>query len=202
MRRRIHTEKTMSFERMTNIVAPAVAGLAKIDHYTPSRFEVMMAGIRGQAASEETVVRLFVDGGLMMSDGADEKRSNAGVVYAANGDVMIAGLGIGLILVPILKKPTVKSVTVIEKYQDVIDLVAPSFPYRILTVICADINDWKPDKGTKYDTIYFDIWPDVCTDNLEEINTLHRRFKNYKRAGGWMNSWQRERLVYLKRRGQ
>ena len=77
----------------------------------------------------------------------------------------------------------------VEKYQDVIALVAPHHEHAKLTCICADIFNWKPPKNTKYDTIYFDIWNNVCTDNLPEIATLHQRFKYYKAKNGWMGSW-------------
>ena len=97
-----------------------------------------------------------------------------------------------MILTEILEKKEVESVTVIEKYNDVISLVAPSFNSPKLKIINADIMNWKPEKGEVYDTIYFDIWPDICVDNLEEIKTLHLRgryWKNKNNPHVWMGSW-------------
>jgi spermidine synthase len=138
----------------------------------------------------------------MMSDTDMEHRTNWTACNKARGKVMIAGLGLGMILTAILKKPEVESVLVVEKYQDVIDLVSPHFNSPKLSIICADILDWKPAKGMKFDAIYFDVWPDICTDNLKQINLLHHRFKyflNRENPSCWMGSWCQELLRAKKR---
>lgn len=182
------------FPQMAKILKPKRKGVAEIDHYTPDAFEIARNLFRGQRCSKIKVARLLVDGQLMMSDGDDEKRTNVEFVINAKGHVLVAGLGIGMVLKPVLANPLVKSVTVVELHQDVIDLVAPTFKHRKLSVFQADIFNWKPGKGTKYDCIYFDIWPAITTDNLPEMAKLHQRFKAYKAPGGWMNSWMRDYL--------
>lgn len=146
-------------------------------------------------------VRLHVDGVLMMSDTDMEKRSNREFVQKANGKVLIAGLGIGLILPPILEKENVSSVIVIEKYADVITLVGDKFKNKKLSIINADIFEYKPEE--KFDTIYFDIWSNICEDNLQEIRLLHNRFKNKLNRSNpdcWMNSWMKEFLQRQKKK--
>lgn len=145
-------------------------------------------------------VKLHVAGTLMMSDTGMERLSNKEFISKAKGRVLVAGLGIGLVIHNIIKKEAVTEITVIEKYQDVIDLVGPKFKSPKLEVIHADIFQWKPEKGQKFDTIYFDIWPEVCSDNLAEIRLLHNRFKGFKAPGAWMNSWMKEYLQREKRR--
>lgn len=196
------------FEEMHNIIKEGKQGVAEIVHYEISKEESQMSWIRAMMRRDEPVkegkyVKLKINGSLYMSDTQMEKRSNRGFVANANGNVLIAGLGIGLIIAPLLKRENVTKITVIEKYQDVIDLVAPNFKSEKLEIICADILEWKPEKGIKYDTIYFDIWQDICADNLEEINKLHRRFKSYlnrENPVSFMDSWKVEELRYLKRR--
>ena len=148
-------------------------------------------------------VKLYVNGTLMMSDTPMEKRTNTDFIDNAHGDVMIAGLGIGLILHNLeekVKTGEVTSITVYEKYQDVIDLVSPYYKHLPLTVKCADILEYIPPKGETYDTIYFDIWPTITTDNLKEIKLLHNRWKFRKRKGGWMDSWVKKFLQNEKRK--
>lgn len=145
-------------------------------------------------------VQLSVMGQLMMSDTGMERISNKAFIKNATGDVLIAGLGIGMIIYNIIDNPKITSITVIEKYQDVISLVSPKFTDPRIKYICADIFDWKPEKGHKYDTIYFDIWPEICIDNLKQIKLLHNRFKSFKQKNGWMNSWMKEYLQKQKRR--
>ena len=124
---------------------------------------------------------LLLDGDVMMSDTENERLTNRQAVIGAHGDVLIAGLGIGMILIPMLQRPEVRSVTVLEKSADVIALVEPAIrEYTIyaskLAVIEADCFAWVMPKGLKWDWIYFDIWPDICTDNLPEIAQLKRKY--------------------------
>lgn len=146
---------------------------------------------------EGTFVRLSVNGQLMMSDTAMERYSNREFIESANGKVLVAGLGVGMILANILDKEEVTEVIVIEKYQDVIDLVSDKFTHPKLKIICTDVFDYVPEKDEKFDTIYFDIWADISTDNLKEIKLLHNRFKNKLNRQNekcWMNSWMKEYL--------
>lgn len=161
--------------------------------------------------------RLLVHGMTMMSDTRDEQISNYGVVRRATGDVLIAGLGMGMILIPILNKPEVRTVTVVEKHADVIALVKPQIeahkPFSIpakgkrgrdhfaaLRVVHADIHDFA-ERGP-WDAIYFDIWPDKSVDNLREIAKLKRRFaRRLVRPNGWMAAWAEKELRAARRRG-
>jgi hypothetical protein len=125
-----------------------------------------------------------------------ERSSNREFVRNANGKVLIAGLGIGLIIHNILEKENVSHITVIEKHKDVIDLVSPYFKSKKITFICADILEWLPPVGEKFDIIYFDIWPTICGDNMKEISMLHNRFKNKLNRSNpdcWMDSWMKKR---------
>ncbi len=182
-------------------------GIARISAFeikvADNPIAAMRARMDGVGYYDGKYIRLSVDKVLMMSDTDMEKDSNRDFCNAANGDVLIAGLGIGLIVYNILSKPEVTHITIIEKYQDVIDLIAPYFKNTRVTFICADIMEWRPEKGKKYDTIYFDIWPTICTDNLDQIKFLHNAFKGkLNRANGdcWMNSWMKERLQSIKRK--
>lgn len=147
-------------------------------------------------------VKLYVNGRLYMSDTDMERSSNQSFVQYAHGDVMVAGLGIGLIINALREKVSsgdVKSITVYEKYQDVIDVVGPKLRDLPIRIIQQDILEYRPSKNERYDTIYFDIWSDINTDNLKEIYTLHRRWINRLNPGGWINSWMKEHLQQLKR---
>lgn len=164
-------------------VPPAAKGVARIVHDRPSEMARLRGAMRGQLLGRDQYARLLIRERVVMTDAEFERRTNADVVLHAKGDALVAGLGIGLILDPLLERCA--SVTVIEKEQDVIDLVGPSFPKA--KIICADIFELKPEG--KFDLIYFDIWPDICDDDLEEAKLLQRRFRKCLRKGGWMRSW-------------
>ncbi len=188
------------FPSMIEIVPESTYGIATVEHFTVSEAESLFSSLRrGDYVPSGKYAKLKVNGTLMMSDTSMEHRTNWDVVHEAKGNVLIAGLGLGMILHPILAKPEVLSVTVIEKYEDVISLVGPTIKSDKLTIVHGDIYEWKPAKGAKYDTIYFDIWAEQSTDCLEDMRKLHLRFRPYKVKEGWMNSWRRGELKNQKR---
>lgn len=162
----------------------------------------LLSGFSGEYCSPGKYIKLYVDGELMMSDTNMEKDSNREVVDKAHGDVLLVGLGIGLLLHNLRQKMqegVVRSVTVYEKEQDVIDLVAPYYrDLPNLKIVCRDIMEYRPPKEEKYDTIYFDIWPTIDYErNLPEIRMLHNRWKFRKRdSNAFMNSWMKEFMQY------
>ena len=181
-------------------------GVAKVKRFMIKEEEAEMYNIRtlmsyGNAIERVDAgefVKLYVNGVLMMSDTRMERLTNYDLIKNVHGEVMIAGLGIGLILeniIPLYKEGKITKVVVYEKYKDVIDLVAHRYLNRLpLEVRCEDILEYKPKKEEKYDTLYFDIWPNISTDNLEQIKLLHNRWKMHKKEGSWMNSWMAEFL--------
>lgn len=127
----------------------------------------------------------------MMSDTEHERMTNREILYRAKGNVLIAGLGIGMILHPILENENVQSVTVLEKEKDVIDLVSETLPRKKLQIVNADVFEWSPPKDAKYDCIYFDIWSDGAADlTKKERHKLACKYRKYKAAGGWMGGWK------------
>lgn len=136
-------------------------------------------------------------GSVIMSDTPMERRTNRMFVNVAKGDVLIAGLGIGMVLPPLLDSGKVQSITIIELEPDVIKMVEPVFQPLAeesgiaLTVIEASIFDWPLPKDTMWDTIYFDIWNDVGGDNWSEMKKLNRRFSRRVNVGGWKGAWRK-----------
>lgn len=126
---------------------------------------------------------------LVMSDTPAEMRDHYAPYFRAKGSCLINGLGIGMVLHNILKKPEVLDVTVIEKSEEVIGLVGPHYKDPRLTIIHADAFSFRPPKGKRYQMVWHDIWNYICADNLEEMAKLHRK---YGRRADWQGSWCRE----------
>jgi hypothetical protein len=190
----------MTFEPMVKHIPPGRLGPVEVRHFHigEREFSSMIlreAATRGREPATATgdYCQLVIRGQTVMSDTYLEQSTNREVVYQARGDILIAGLGIGFILVPMLAKEGVTSITVIEKHQEVIDLVSPHFSDPRLSIIQDDIFKWKPIKGSTYDIIYFDIWPCICTSNLKEMTRLERRFRPFKSKDSWMGSWAKTR---------
>jgi len=125
----------------------------------------------------------------VMSDTTAETGDLLPLARDARGEVLIAGLGLGVALDLVMQDKDVKHVTVIEISQEIIDLVGDHFKNKYgdkLTIINADILEWKAPKDVHYDYCWFDIWDDICADNLEDMTKLKRKYaKKSSRYGFW-----------------
>ena len=156
---------------------------------------------RGRFVPAGEYTRLIVSpGGTMMSDTPDELRDHLWPVTESEGTCLVSGLGLGCVVEGMLKKTTsdgrdlVKKVIVLEKSEDVIDLVGGHFMNRYgdrLEIRNVDAFEYKPPKGEKYWLVWHDVWLDICKDNLDEMTKLHRR---YARRTILQDSWQRGNL--------
>ena len=129
-------------------------------------------------------VRLSRRGSVVMSDTMMEKRTNREFCGKAHGDVLVGGLGIGMILMAIQDNPAVNSITVLEKYQEVIDMVAQQLPLNEkVKIICADVFEWKPENGQRFDCIYMDIWDYINSEIYRnEMKPLKRKYGHYLKS--------------------
>lgn len=169
------------FCKMADLLEERRNGAWKLEKFTIERnnLAAMMQGV-----TPGTYVKLSHNGECVMSDTSMEKRTNMDFYCNAYGDVLIGGLGIGMIILAIQDKPEVKSITVIEKYPEVIDMVASQLDFNDkVKIICADVFEWKPEKGDKYDVSYMDIWSWINQDIYEkEMKPLKRRYARFLRS--------------------
>ena len=173
---------------------PKRLGSAEIRIDSPSMMERLRAARDGQPLNAKKYTRLFVDGRLFMTDAEFERRTNLWAVANMRGEVLIAGLGLGFMLLPTLTKSEVTSVTVLERSADVIALIGPVVKHKKLSIIKADCKSYAATKRA-FDCIYFDIWSDVPnSDNKDEIKALKKKYRPALRSGGWMRAWCEEML--------
>ena len=159
----------------------------------------------GRYVPAGTYKRLTRDNDVIMSSTPDEVRDHLFFVSKAHGDVLINGLGLGLALKMILDKkehgPVVKTVTVIEKSEDVIKLVAPTYlKDKRVTIIQADAFTYKPKQ--RFNVVWHDIWDAISVANLPEMHRLHRKYgSKCDWQGSWCRKWcEKSRLTNLRER--
>ena len=169
------------FKDMTTLLEDREEGFFKLDRFTvgDNDFGAMVSGV-----SKGTYMRLKHNGEVVMSNTYMEERTNMDFIYNAYGDILIGGLGIGMIIMAIQDNPEVKSITVIERYEEVINMVATQLKFNDkVKIINADVFDWKPEKGNKYDVIYMDIWNYINEVIYnEEMKPLKRKFSRYLKS--------------------
>lgn len=200
-------------------VPEGACGAWRIERFEITEQEAAFSRVRAALGRSRELVdagiytKLVGPTGLFMSDTPTEISDHLGFIYRAKGRVLIHGLGLGMAAAACLRKPEVTHVTVIEKAQEVIDLVGPwlacvaageplatlrdDVAARLarseihaprLSVLCDDAFTWKPPRGERWDVVWHDVWQDLSPDNLPEMHRLHRRFG---RRCGWQESWGR-----------
>jgi hypothetical protein len=126
---------------------------------------------RNIAEGDYTVLyRKFGESWLnIMQDTEQEYVEHQWLMPRMSGDILIAGLGLGVIHIPLLESDDVTSVTIVESEQDVIDLVWDNCAKDDrFTIIHADIHTWTPDRT--WDVGWFDTW--LTTDCDEDGNIM------------------------------
>jgi len=189
----------MGYVDLRSQVPMGESGAWTVRKFMVTKTDAVMTSIRlmqhGRGyVPEGAYTGLYRGNTVVMSDTPDEIRDHQEPIWKAKrlgGDILINGLGLGVVLAGILQGEKVESVTVIEKSPDVITLVAPTFADDPrVTIIESDAYLYKPPKGQLYTVVWHDIWDDICSDNLPLMTKLHRK---YGRRADWQGSWGKER---------
>lgn len=182
------------FKNTVSEMSVAIENLRKVrDNFpegvvTPGIEYTVLAGPCGEGGSLE----------VMMSNTQLEYRTNKAFVDRAHGDVLMVGLGIGMLIKPLTDKPEVKSLTVIEKEPDVIAMVKPHYEKTPkLRIFEANAHDFEPgdlmgNLPDRWDCVLLDIWPNISSDNLREMKKLHGRYAQWLNEGGFVKCWSED----------
>ena len=114
----------------------------------------------------------------------------------AYGDVLIAGLGLGVLPWMAAKNPNVRTITVLEIRPEVLELIAPVIENKKTNIVRGDV--WEHINGSPgaYDFIDLDIWPDVSTAVLSIEETRLGCAKALK-PDGIVRTWMDEMAFRL-----
>jgi hypothetical protein len=185
---------------MAEIVPEGKKGDVEVKHLVVSEQASLITFLKGQnKTSRRTYIppgkyaQLLVDGEVMMSDTPAERMESLPCLNAAEGHVFVGGLGLGMLVKALCAKEEVHSVTVYELSTDVIDLVLPYVSDPKLKVVHRDVYE-GPEDMTRFDTIFFDIWPTYGTDLLPVIDELKGLYMD-NFTGHWMRGWLEEELL-------
>ena len=113
---------------------------------------------------------------VIMSNTPAEVSDHMPFINNAKGNVLIGGLGLGMVVKALIDSPDVTKITVVELSKDVIKLSGPTYSSNEkVHIVNEDIYKYKPTE--KFDYAWFDIWPNICGDNYEDMVKLHRHFR-------------------------
>lgn len=134
-----------------------------------------------------------------MTDLYDEwwtQRQGIDEALARGGEVLVTGLGLGLVVEAILQvgDSPVERVTVLEQSADVIRLVAPHLQTRFagkVEVIAADAFGWRPADGRRFSVAWHDIWANPygaeTAAEIERLREWHRPWCDWQ--GFWPETY-------------
>lgn len=127
----------------------------------------------------------------MMSDHESETITNQKFIDSAKGDVLIFGLGLGLIVFPLMKEKEINRIVIVELDNGLIEMVSPMIKFfgdpNKIEIFQGNCFSWRTEE--KFDTIYFDIWEVIDEKSFGEMEYLESKYRKNLKEGGWMDSW-------------
>ena len=171
-----------------------------------ARFEGMRMAVHGRgyrAPRAGTYTVMYHNGKVIMSDTRAEMDDHRHFICQATGIVLINGLGLGVVVHNLLLKDKVEHIIIVEIDEDVIGLVGEHYlkmGHTRVTIIHADALTYDPGKGIRFDAVWHDIWPNITSDNIPTMSTLHRRYGQRLTPTGFQDSWCRWQIKDMQRR--
>lgn len=157
----VHTEKEAGFPHAVSPVRATMlsgqpAGFVKYHH--PTKWIALEQGERG----------------VWMTDAVCEQEQHWRALKNAHGHILIGGLGVGMAVKILEHNFAVSSILVVEKSQDVIDLVWDHVCHERATVVCDDIHSFvtairhptPPGWRSHYDLAFLDTWASDSEDTF------------------------------------
>ena len=121
---------------------------------------------------------------IVMSNTPMEQITHIKAINNARGNILVAGLGLGMYLYNIKDKKNIESITVVEYSDEVIQMVGKYFKeYDKIKIIKDNIFDYIPN--IKYDFAFFDIWSDISEENRKDFQILKEKFSEIKEIICW-----------------
>lgn len=158
-------------------------------------------------------VRLKISNILIMSDTPYERLTNQAFVNNAHGNVLIVGLGIGLLLkalIPKLENGEISHISVWEKNDSLIKLWNMAKLYLPvhdkISIFHYDVFEYKQMKKQlkgAFDSIYIDIWAELNEDAYAQMKLFRRAFRpflNPNNPNAFIECWGRKECVQKMRK--
>lgn len=186
-----------------------------IDRFTISKEEAAVSKLRAvlnrqrddRSTEAGTYTRLTVDGKIWMTDTPAEIRDlfpvDRHMRLLQDEPLLIVGLGLGVVLNRALNAYNFQCIDVVESDQRVIDHVWPHYEAIMRRkgieahIWHADVHKWKAPRGWHWGLGFFDIWPEIDSDDLPEVSRLRNRFG---RRLVHFEAWAQQERLRQKRR--
>ena len=162
--------------------------IAHYDAQTQERMWQQYREIKSEPYDNHTVLIKDACPMPIMQDSQAEYMEHQWLWDNATGDVLIGGLGIGMVHQALIDNPNVTSVTVVELEQDVVDLVWNHCAKDdTFTLVVADFETWTPPAGSSFDTVWGDtkLWDNPLTDDEYQTMIVNNYSQFTDNIGFW-----------------
>ena len=143
-------------------IPEGISGNFEIAHYTSETTDNMwQTYLNMKNETHDSHIVLLKEGCSMpiMQDSEAEYNEHQWLWDNATGDILIGGLGIGMIHQSLIDNPNVTSITIIELEQDVVDLVWEHCAKDdSFTLVVDNFETWTPPEDSSFDTVWGDTW--------------------------------------------
>jgi len=153
-------------------------------------FELKYSGLVENVSYEENkefICLLDSDGKFIMSNSNAMLKICKPYLDEFNGEVLISGMGLGVLILPLINDDTVTKIDIVEKDLDIINYV---YTNRIKNLdISNKINVINDDIFTftttnNYDYILLNHWVKPDDNTLTEVSSLQSKFSNNLKENG------------------
>ena len=149
-------------------------------------------------------VKLFIDSKLVISDTPYEMNTNQKFIDKAHGNVLIGGLGIGLLtknLIPKIESGKINHISIWEKNINLINLWKTAGQYLPvhdkISIFNYDVFDYQKVRSQLkdvFDSVYMDIWTNLDENAYAQMKHF-RPFLNPNNPNAFIECWGREECV-------
>lgn len=150
---------------------------------------------RGREVEVGNYTKLTYQNSVIMSDTPAELQDQIQFICNVYGNILVNGLGLGLVVEGLMLNIMVRQVTVIEIASEVITLVGKHLAKLYgdkITIINADAFTWQPPRGRRvYDFAWHDIWDSICGDYWPQVKKLKRK---YSQKATLQEAWCEEQI--------
>ena len=130
---------------------------------------------------------LWVDGECWMWDLPGERLAMEALARRAHGDVLVAGYGLGLVQLELMRSQDVASVLTVEICSGVLDECRRVFGELHGEVRVDDF--FELCEGHRFDCVLGDIWLDIAPEYIQEYLRFLRKAERLLRLDGKVLAW-------------
>jgi hypothetical protein len=131
-----------------------------------------------------------------MDDSLSERIGLLPLVERARGHVHISGLGLGLAVGAVLRRPAVTKVTVVERSPEIVRMVGPyACQDPRVELLVADAYEWKPPPDSCPDVCWHDVWATI----EEAVERAAPLLELWQGRCEWQGYWGAREFLELRR---